>query len=285
MHDGAATARLHGIREHYPLSVHGVGLSLGSASGIDDVHLARLKAVVDRFEPALVSEHLAWTIAGGVYLNDLLPVPHDEQALAIVAANIARTQDTLRRRILVENLSTYVDYRQSVMSEPEFLAELVRRTGCGLLLDVNNVYVSASNIGFDARAYIAALPGDAIGEIHLAGHARNDTAHGPVLIDSHDARVAPDVWALYAFAIRHLGRRPTLIEWDADIPPFGTLMGEAMWADLLAAAIAGGDAAAARSPATRQLRREPQPVTEPRPTQPPRPMPVGRAAHAGDRHA
>ena len=152
----------------------------------------------DRFQPELVSEHLAWCIGDGVYLNDLLPVPHDEEALRILARNIDLAQSTLNRQILIENLSTYVGFARSTMNEAEFLAELVRRTGCGLLLDVNNVYVSAHNLGFDADAWIASLPGEAIGEIHLAGHSGNDTPDGPVLIDDHGSLVAPDVWALYA---------------------------------------------------------------------------------------
>src|SRR3712207_3360638 len=175
MSDDPAAAALEKLRARYPVSVHGVGLSLGSANGIDPDHLARLKGVCDRFEPVLVSEHLAWCIGDGVYLNDLLPVPHDEEALGIVARNIEQVQDTLKRPILIENLSAYVGFARSVMSEPEFLTELVRRTGCGLLLDVNNVYVSAHNLGFDASAYIAALPTEAVGEIHIAGHACNET--------------------------------------------------------------------------------------------------------------
>ena len=236
MHGGPATQALEKIRNYFELSVHGVGLSLGSASGIDPAHLARLKAVCDRFQPKLVSEHLAWCIGEGVYLNDLLPVPHDEEALRILARNVDLTQSTLKRQILIENLSTYVGFTRSTMNEAEFLAELVRRTGCGLLLDVNNVHISAHNIGFDAGAWIASLPGEAIGEIHVAGHSRNDTPDGPVLIDDHASRVAADVWALYAGAIKRFGRRPTLVEWDAGIPTLDVLLGEAMRADLLAGA-------------------------------------------------
>ena len=236
MHGGPATQALEKIRNYFELSVHGVGLSLGSASGIDPAHLARLKAVCDRFQPKLVSEHLAWCIGEGVYLNDLLPVPHDEEALRILARNVDLTQSTLKRQILIENLSTYVGFTRSTMNEAEFLAELVRRTGCGLLLDVNNVHISAHNIGFDAGAWIASLPGEAIGEIHVAGHSCNDTPDGPVLIDDHSSRVAADVWALYAGAIKRFGRRPTLVEWDAGIPTLDVLLGEAMRADLLAGA-------------------------------------------------
>ena len=234
MNGGPAAQALEKIRGHFELSVHGVGLSLGSATGIDPAHLARLKAVCDRFQPQLVSEHLAWCIADGVYLNDLLPVPHDEEALRILARNIDLAQSTLGRQILIENLSTYVGFAKSTMNEAEFLAELVRRTGCGLLLDVNNVYVSAHNAGFDADAWIASLPGEAIGEIHVAGHSRNETPDGPVLIDDHGSLVAPDVWGLYARAINRFGRRPTLVEWDFGIPTLDVLLGEAMRADLIA---------------------------------------------------
>ena len=234
MSGGPAGQALEKIRGHFELSVHGVGLSLGSATGIDPAHLARLKAVCDRFQPQLVSEHLAWCIADGVYLNDLLPVPYDEEALRILARNIDLAQSTLGRQILIENLSTYVGFAKSTMNEAEFLAELVRRTGCGLLLDVNNVYVSAHNAGFDADAWIASLSGEAIGEIHVAGHSRNETPDGPVLIDDHGSLVAPDVWGLYARAINRFGRRPTLVEWDFGIPTLDVLLGEAMRADLIA---------------------------------------------------
>ncbi|HEY7763370.1 MAG TPA: DUF692 domain-containing protein [Aestuariivirgaceae bacterium] len=238
MNFGPATAALERVRGHYGVAVHGVGLSLGSARGIDDVHLARLKEVCDRLAPAMVSEHLAWSVGDGIYLNDLLPVPYDEEALDLVCRNIERTQDVIKRPILIENLSAYVGFARSTMAEPQFLAEIVKRTGCGLLLDINNVYVSAHNLGFDAEDYIAALPGAAIAEIHLAGNATNDTPDGPVLIDSHGSCVASEVWALYRAAVERFGRRPTLIEWDSDLPPLSTLLGEAMWADLLAGAIA-----------------------------------------------
>jgi len=248
MNFGPATAALERIRGHYRLAVHGVGLSLGSARGIDDAHLARLKDVCDRLSPAMVSEHLAWSVGDGIYLNDLLPVPFDEEALDIVCRNIERTQDAIKRPILVENLSAYVGFARSTMAEPQFLTEIVKRTGCGLLLDINNVYVSAHNLGFDAKAYIAALPGAAIGEIHLAGHAVNETADGPVLIDSHGSSVAAEVWALYRAALEFFGPQPTLIEWDSDLPPLATLLGEAMWADLLSNAVSV-EAAARKAPA------------------------------------
>ncbi len=189
-----------------------------------------------------MSEHLSWSVGDGIYLNDLLPIPYDDEALTIVAGNISRTQDALKRPILIENLSAYVGFARSTMSEPEFLAELVKRTGCGLLLDINNVYVSACNVGFNAEAYVAALPAAAIGEIHLAGYVENQTPDGPVLIDNHGSRVKPEVWSLYASAIGCIGRRPTLIEWDSALPPLNTLLGEAMWADLLASAVSFGRA-------------------------------------------
>jgi uncharacterized protein len=238
MNDGPAVAALERIRHFYTLSIHGVGLSLGSAKGIDDRHLARLKAVCDRFEPAMVSEHLAWSVGDGIYLNDLLPVPYDEEALVIVCQNIERTQETIKRPILIENLSAYVGFARSTMAEPQFLSEIVARTGCGLLLDINNVHVSAHNLGFDAYAYVAGLPAKAISEVHLAGYAENQTDDGPVLIDNHGSCVAPEVWSLYRAAIERIGPRPTLIEWDSDLPPLDTLLGEAMWADLLASTIA-----------------------------------------------
>jgi uncharacterized protein len=239
MNFGPATATLERVREQYRLAVHGVGLSLGSARGIDDAHLARLKEVCDRLEPAMVSEHLAWSVGDGIYLSDLLPVPYDEEALCIVCQNIERTQDAIKRSILIENLSAYVGFACSTMAEPQFLTEIVKRTGCGLLLDVNNVYVSAYNLGFNAEAYIAALPSAAIGEVHLAGHAENDTPDGKVLIDSHGSCIASEVWSLYCNTIKRFGPRPTLIEWDSDLPPLATLLGEAMWADLLAGMVAG----------------------------------------------
>jgi uncharacterized protein (UPF0276 family) len=237
MNFGPATAALERVREHYSVAVHGVGLSLGSAKGIDEVHLARLKELCDRLEPAMVSEHLAWSVGDGIYLNDLLPVPYDEEALDLVCRNVERTQEAIKRPILIENLSAYVGFARSTMAEPQFLTEIIRRTGCGLLLDINNVYVSAHNLGFDAEAYIAALPGAAIGEIHLAGHATNDTPDGEVLIDNHGSCVASEVWSLHRSAVQRFGPRPTLIEWDSDLPPLSTLLGEAMWADLLAGSV------------------------------------------------
>jgi uncharacterized protein (UPF0276 family) len=198
MGESAQVSALEKLRQIYPLSVHGVGLSLGSANGLDRDHLRRLADVVTRFEPDLVSEHLAWSVADGAYLNDLLPLRYDEAALGIVAHNVELVQDMLKRQVLIENLSAYVEFAGSTMTEAEFLAGLVKRTGCGLLLDVNNVYVSAHNLGFDAARFIDTLPAEAIGEIHLAGHAVNQVGEDTVLIDDHgsgghpQARPAPD---------------------------------------------------------------------------------------------
>jgi uncharacterized protein len=264
MSQGTASAALDKIRTNYPISLHGVGLSLGSAEGISLQHLSLLKDACGRIEPAMVSEHLSWSIGDGIYLNDLLPLPHDEEALSIVATNILRTQDALKRPILIENLATYVGFARSTMSEPEFLAELVRRTGCGLLLDINNVFVSAQNVGFDAQNYIDALPAEAIGEIHLAGHVENKASDGPVLIDNHGSRVAHEVWSLYAAAIGRIGRRPTLIEWDSALPPLNTLLGEAMWADLIAGSVFNNLSCANIRQVSSQpvLQTPPQPTTE-----------------------
>jgi uncharacterized protein (UPF0276 family) len=237
MGDSPAVEALEVLRETYPLSIHGVGLSLGSASGLDSNHLERLCKVCLRFQPDLVSEHLAWSAADGAYLNDLLPLRYDAKALKAVAANIRRLQDVLQRRVLIENLSAYLAFDHSTMTEAEFLSELVRLTDCGLLLDVNNVYVSAENLGFDARAFIDQLPANAVGEIHLAGHAVNEVDGDVVLIDDHGSRVPPAVWSLYAYALRRIGPRPTLIEWDTKIPALDVLLGEAMWADMLAQSI------------------------------------------------
>lgn len=234
MGESAQVEALSRLRETYPLSVHGVGLSLGSMEGIDRHHLNRLRHVCERFEPDLVSEHLAWSSAQKNYLNDLLPIRYDDMALSIVSQNVDLVQETLGRQILVENLSAYLAFADSTMTEAQFLAELVKRTGCGLLLDVNNVHVSAHNLGFDAWEFIETLPLEAVGEIHLAGHATNRTDHDTVLIDDHGSRVPPAVWALYARAIERTGVRPTLNEWDSALPPLAVLLGEAMWADLLA---------------------------------------------------
>ena len=224
---GPARRRLEAIRRDYPLSIHGVGLSLGTAESPDRRHLARVRALIDRLEPVLVSEHLAWSIAGGAYLNHLLPLPYTEESLAILSDNVAIAQNALGRRLLVENPSSYLRFRHCPIAEPEFLAELARRTGCRLLCDVNNVYVTTQNFGLDARAYLDALPPDAVEEIHLAGHARNDADGRTILIDDHGSRVAEPVWVLYEHALERFGRVPTLIEWDTDVPALEVLIDEA----------------------------------------------------------
>ena len=206
------------------------------AGALDARHLARLRALADRIEPCLVSEHLSWSIAGGAYLNHLLPLPYTEETLAVVAEHVGRAQDALGRRILIENPSSYLRFRHSTIAEPELLAALVDLTGCGLLCDVNNVFVTAHNLGLDPVAYLDALPADAVGEIHLAGHAANDADGHTILIDDHGSPVAAPVWALYAHALARFGAVPTLIEWDTDIPELGVLMAEAATADRLIAA-------------------------------------------------
>jgi uncharacterized protein len=228
---GPAVRALEAIRADYPLSFHAVGLSVGSAEGVDRRHLNRIKGLVDRFQPAMVSEHLAWSQAGGAYLNHLLPLPYTEESLAAVCGNVDEVQATLGRRVLVENPSGYLRFAASTIPEPEFLSALVVRTGCGLLCDVNNIHVTAENLGLDARAYLAALPGDAIGEIHVAGHSVNEAAGRPILIDDHGSPVGHAVWTLYEEALRRFGPRPTLVEWDTAIPPLDTLMAEARRAD------------------------------------------------------
>jgi len=220
---GPALSALERIRADYPLSLHGVGMSLGSADPLDRVHLEKLRRLIDRVEPALVSEHLCWSGIDGRHLNDLLPLPYTEEALAHVCGRIAHVQEFLGRELLVENVSSYLAFADATIPEWEFVAAVARRTGCKLLFDVNNVYVNAVNHGFDADAYLAAIPVDAVAEIHLAGF----DASGACLIDTHGAPVAPEVWALYRRAIERLGPRPTLIEWDTDIPAFGVLQREA----------------------------------------------------------
>jgi len=220
---GPALAALLRLRTDYPLSLHGVGMSLGGADPLDRAHLSKLARLIERTEPALVSEHLCWSGIGGRHLNDLLPLPYTDEALAHVASRVAEVQDFLGREILVENVSSYLAFADATIPEWEFVAAVARRTGCKLLCDVNNIYVNAMNHGFDADAYLAALPRDAIAEIHLAGF----DASGPCLIDTHGAPVAPDVWALYRRAIARFGPVPTLIEWDTDIPPLATLLAEA----------------------------------------------------------
>jgi uncharacterized protein len=228
MGGGTPLAYLEAIRADYPISLHGVGLSLGSADGLDTAHLARIGRTVERIEPGLVSEHLSWSVVGRHYLADLLPLPMTEEALEVVCRHVDQVQTYLKRRILVENPSSYLRYRHSTMPEWEFLAATAERTGCGLLCDVNNIYVSACNHGWDPLVYLATLPAAAIGEIHLAGHTVRLLEGGQVLrIDDHGSRVIPEVWALYAEALARFGPVPTLIEWDTNIPDLAVLLDEA----------------------------------------------------------
>ncbi len=231
---GAQPAILERLRADYPLSLHGVGLSLGSADPLDLAHVATLQRMISRFEPALVSEHLCWGSIGGRHLNDLLPLPYSEEALRLVVARVAELQQRLGRQVLIENVSSYLQFAGSTLAEWEFLAELVAASGCGLLLDVNNVYVNARNHGFDARTYIDALPAAAIGEIHLAGHDLKRIGDHEIRIDTHGHPVCDEVWALYRHAIATLGPVPTLVEWDTDIPPLEVLVAEAARADAAA---------------------------------------------------
>jgi len=232
---GAPHYFLEQARALYPLSLHGVGLSLGSSDPLSREHLHQLKTLIQRYEPALVSDHLSWSSIGGVFLNDLLPLPYTEEALAHFSARVAQAQDYLGRELLIENPSSYLQYVESAIPEWEFLAEVARTSGCGLLLDVNNIYVSSQNHGFDAYCYLQALPAAAIKEIHLAGFTVNRYPDGEMLIDSHNALVSEPVWELYAHAIRKIGPRPTLIEWDTDLPPLETLIGQAGMADAILA--------------------------------------------------
>jgi uncharacterized protein len=226
-----ALSAVERLRADYPLSLHAVGLSVGSADGLDEAHLARVAALAKRLEPAWVSDHLSWSVLGGRYFNDLLPLPYTEEALEVVVRNVGRLQEALGRQVAIENPSCYLGFAHSTLSEPEFLSELVRRSGCGLLLDANNVVVTAHNLGLDAADWLAGLPAPSIVEYHLAGHAVNDADGQPILIDDHGSKVGEDVWALYAEVLKRFGARPTLIEWDTDIPPLAVLLDEAARAD------------------------------------------------------
>ena len=225
------------IRRDYPVSVHGVGLSLGSADGISDEHLSKLTSLIARYEPALVSEHISWSTSGGVFFNDLLPLPYTEECLTVLSENIDKTQTALGRQILVENPSTYMQFAQSIIPEHEFLVEIARRTGCGLLLDINNVYVSAHNHQFDPRHYLESIPADLVGEIHLAGHAVEDVNGHTIRIDDHGSQVLDEVWDLFAATYERMRDVPYLIEWDANLPSFETLYAEACKARQLVGSI------------------------------------------------
>jgi uncharacterized protein len=228
---GPAIAWLERFRSDYPVSLHGVGMSLGSADSLDRRHLASLDRLVRRIEPALVSEHLCWSSIGGRHMNELLPLPYCEESLAHVASRVDEVQEYLGRQILVENVAAYLRFAESTVDEGEFVSEVARRTGCGVLLDVNNAWVNAANHGTDARKFLAAFDKSVVGEIHLAGPERT----GDGWIDTHGARVLPEVWALYGETIGRLGPVPTLVEWDTDIPALDVLLEEARRADAILA--------------------------------------------------
>lgn len=234
---------LEQIRSHYPLSLHGVGLSMGTTDPLNGAHLDKLKGLIRRFEPALVSEHVSWGSVGGRYHDDLLPLPYTEEALEHMVERVGQVQDYLGRQILVENVYSYLEYRVSTLTEWEFISELARRAGCGLLLDVNNIYVNARNHDFKADTYLAAIPGDLVQEIHLAGFTINTFEDGEILIDTHSRPVCAEVWALYRQALQRFGPVPTLIEWDAELPPLPVLLSEARQADTIMQAEGPGDAA------------------------------------------
>jgi len=235
-HEGGSAVRaLERARADYPLSLHGVGLGLGSADGVDREHLLRVRRAISRFEPALVSEHACWGQADGEFFNDLLPLPYTDEAVELLARQVGEAQDALGTRLLIENVSAYVAFEHSHLHEWDFLTAVAELSGCGLLLDVNNVFVSSRNLGLDAHRFIEGLPAERVGEIHLAGHSRN----GNVLIDDHGSAVCEEVWQLYRHAIARLGAVPTLIEWDTNIPALSTLWAEAQRADHLLGELRG----------------------------------------------
>ena len=237
---GPPHRQLTALRQDYAISLHGVGLSIGGPGRLDADHLARLRALVDRYQPESFSEHLAWSSHGAEYLNDLLPLPYTPETLNIVCDHIDEVQDRLGRRMLLENPATYVLFEQSTLTETDFLTRIARRTGCGLLLDINNVFVSTTNHRTDARAYLADFPLDKVGEIHLGGHADEELPSGPLLIDDHGSPVADPVWVLYAETVARAGALPTLIEWDNDVPPFAELLAEARRAAGILDGVNGG---------------------------------------------
>lgn len=223
---GAPHAMLDALRRDYAISIHGVGLSIGGP-GLDEAHLARIRALCDRYQPDSFSEHLAWSSHGAEYLNDLLPLPYTPQNLARVCDHVDRVQEVLGRRLLLENPATYVIFAQSEIPEPDFLDQIARRTGCGLLLDVNNVFVSCTNHRTDPLAWLGAVPLGLVGEVHLGGHETEDLPSGPLLIDAHGSEVADPVWALYAEVLDRAGPLPTLVEWDNDVPDWPVLAAQA----------------------------------------------------------
>jgi uncharacterized protein (UPF0276 family) len=219
------------IRANYPLSLHGVGLSLGSTDELDPVHLARLRRAVRRFEPALLSEHLSWSSVGGRFVNDLLPLPYTPEALRHVSTRVAQVQDALGRQILLENVSSYLQFTDSTLTEWQLLAGVAAESGCGILLDINNIYVAAQNHGFAAEDFLQGIPQGVVQEFHLGGHSRIESSGRDILIDTHGSPVCDDVWNLYRAAVRRFGDVPTLIEWDTDIPALDVLRAEAAKAD------------------------------------------------------
>ncbi len=234
MGDGGPPHRyLDALADHYPLSFHGVGLSLGGAGPLDRDHLARWQSLVDHYAPAMVSEHVAWSAHAGIAHHDLLPLPYTEESLAVLAGHVAQMQDALGRQVLMENPSSYLRFAWSAIPEHDFMVELALRSGCLLLLDINNVHVSARNHGFDPRVWLAAIPAGLVGEIHLAGHAEIEFAGREILIDDHGSRVREEVWMLYRETVRRIGPRPTLIEWDSNVPDLPVLLAEANRADTI----------------------------------------------------
>lgn len=224
---GVPHACLERVRRDYPLSLHGVGLSLGSTDPLSKVHLSRLKELVDTYQPDFVSEHLSWGSFGGRHLNDLLPLPYTEEVVTHLVERVAQVQDFLGRPVLVENVSCYLEFEHSRLTEWEFVTAVAENVGCKILLDVNNIYVNAHNHGFSAMEFLRGIPGSLIGEIHLAGHTVKQHDQGTIIIDTHDHRVCPEVWDLYRQAIEMYGSKPTLIEWDSDLPNLEVLVDEA----------------------------------------------------------
>ncbi len=231
--ESIALSALEQIRENYPLSLHGVGLSIGSAGPLAQDHLTKLAQLIDRLDPGLVSEHLCWGSVGGYHLNDLLPLPYTEEALDHMAERIGQVQDYLGRQLLIENVSSYMEFEDSTIPEWDFLTAVATRSGCGILLDINNIYVSAKNHGFDPNDYLESIPAELVGEIHLAGHSEQVFDDESVLVDTHNAPVCADVWALFEAALQRTGSLPTLIEWDSELPPLATLLEEAHKAQAL----------------------------------------------------
>jgi hypothetical protein len=224
---GAHRHYLTEARKIYALSFHAVGLSLGSDQPVNETHLSQLKELINIYEPFQVSDHASWSASGNAHLNDLLPLPYTEETVSRLCENVNRTQEYLNRRILVENPSTYLSFTIDEMTEYDFMNEIHARTGCGLLLDINNIYVQSKNHDFDAYDYVSNIQGDAVCELHLAGHVARDVTGGTILVDTHNRYVCDDVWDLYEHAIKTYGPVPTLIEWDSDLPALSELVGEA----------------------------------------------------------